>query len=499
MVEGRTFTVFTDQKPITFAFQQKPEKCSPRQFRYLDFIGQFTTDIRHIAGKENVVADALSRLEEITEGFNYADLAESQRNDSELRAYVRGDIDSNLRLRSVRLPGTDTAIICDVSSRSARPFVTEPFRRSAFDSVHRLAHPGVSASVRLVTERYVWPSVKADCRKWAQNCVQCQRSKVSRHVSAPPGSFDAPSGRFEHVHIDIVTLPVSEDNRYCLTCVDRFTRWPEAFPLRDQEASTVARAFYDGWIARFGTPLRVTTDQGRQFESRLFKELTRLTGTTHWRTTAYHPAANGLGERFHRQFKVAIRCHQNVRWTEILPTILLGIRAVWREDLRSRAAELVYGETLRLPGEFLAPRSRDPEPLPRDFVGRLREHFATIAPTPGSNHSSSRTFVFKDLAIAEYVFLRNDTVRGILQPPYDGPYRVLDREARTFSLDIRGKPTTVTVDRLKPAYLLAGSSPPTTLSGEPALPPPILISPNADTRVTRSGRRVRFPDRLQVS
>lgn len=236
-------------------------------------------------------------------------------------------------------------------------------------------------------------------------------------------------------------------------------------------------------------------------------------------------------ERFHRQFKAAIRCQENVRWTEVLPTILLGIRAAWREDLQSTAAELVYGETLRLPGEFLAPRGRGSPSLPRDFVGKLREHFATIAPTHGSNHSTKQIFVFKDLATAEQVFLRNDTVRSILQPPYDGPYKVLKRGTRTFVLDIRGKSTTVSIDRLKPAYLLADEQPSLTTqeatrpalpvpsvgpallraaegtalparlppSQEPARPSSILISPNAGIRTTRSGRRVRFPDRLQVS
>jgi cleavage and polyadenylation specificity factor subunit 1 len=61
MLEARHFIVFTDHKPITYAFQQKRDKCSTRQFNHLDFIAQFTTDIRHISGQENVVADALSR------------------------------------------------------------------------------------------------------------------------------------------------------------------------------------------------------------------------------------------------------------------------------------------------------------------------------------------------------------------------------------------------------------------------------------------------------
>jgi len=147
---------------------------------------------------------------------------------------------------------------------------------------------------------------------------------------------------------------MSEGYRYCLTCIDRFTRWPEAILIENQEAETVARAFYDGWIARFGVPLRVTTDQGRQFESQLFKQLNRLTGSQHLRTTAYHPQANGLVERFHRQLKTALRCHNNNRWTEALPTIMLGIRAAWREALGATTAELVYDETLWLPGQFLS-------------------------------------------------------------------------------------------------------------------------------------------------
>jgi len=116
-------------------------------------------------------------------------------------------------------------------------------------------------------------------------------------------------------HLDIIILSISEGYRYCLTCIDRFTRWSEIIPLENQE-ETVAKAFYFGWIARFGVPLRITTDQGRQFEFQLFKQLNMLTGSKHLHTMAYHPQANDLVERFHPQLKVALRCHDNNRWTE---------------------------------------------------------------------------------------------------------------------------------------------------------------------------------------
>ena len=75
MVEGRDFMIFTDHKPITFAFQQKSSKCDPRHFRQLEFIGQFSTDIRHISGSKNVVADALSRIEKVASTINFSALA----------------------------------------------------------------------------------------------------------------------------------------------------------------------------------------------------------------------------------------------------------------------------------------------------------------------------------------------------------------------------------------------------------------------------------------
>jgi hypothetical protein len=72
MQEARHFIIYTDNKPITYAFQQKRDKCSLRQFNHLDFIAQFTTDIQHISGQDNVVADALSRVESVTAPPSYA-------------------------------------------------------------------------------------------------------------------------------------------------------------------------------------------------------------------------------------------------------------------------------------------------------------------------------------------------------------------------------------------------------------------------------------------
>ncbi|GBM25137.1 Pro-Pol polyprotein [Araneus ventricosus] len=398
MVEGRSFILFTDHKPLTFAFRQKEDKCSPRQLRQLDLIGQFTTDIRHLKGTDNAVADALSRIHISTIGLPYAidfqKMAEEQQTGPGLQDILSANTTSLATLPVGEPPVT---LHCDVSLDRIRPFVPENFRREVFTNLHSLSHPGIRASVRIISERYVCPSMKADVTLWARTCLQCQQTKVSRHTRSKLSHFVPPSARFEHVHIDLVgPLSPSEGFRYCLTCVDRFSKWPEAFPLVDISANTIATTFYSGWISRFGPPLRLTTDQGTQIESALFQALTKFLGTARQRTTSYHPATNGQVERFHRQLKAAIMAHGKVQWSSTLPTILLGYRATWKEDLEATTAEMVYGAPIRLLGEFLSPTTDSPDPS--TFVGKLKEVMQRLLPPKTQHHGQHSVFVSKDLS-----------------------------------------------------------------------------------------------------
>ena len=221
-------------------------------------------------------------------------------------------------------------------------------------------------------------------------------------MKAHLGSLNLSSARFSHVHIDLVgRLPVSSGFRYCLTAIDRYTRWPEAFPLLDITAEAVAKAFVSVWVARFGCPQQITTDQGRQFEAYLFKTLANLTGSSLTRT-AWHPASNGLIERLHRQLKAALMCHADEHWAEALPLVLFGIRSAWKEDLKASTADLVYGFPLRLLGVFFDP-SPDEYTDVTDFVSRLRAHIGKLRPVPacsaihfhlqGPGHRLARIFM----------------------------------------------------------------------------------------------------------
>ena len=351
--------------------------------------------------------------------------------------------------------------------------------------------------------------MNTDVRQWAKSCISCQKTKVQRHTVTPLSTFSTPDVRFDQIHIDLVgPLPPSLGYTYILTCIDRFTRWPEAFPLNNITADSVAHAFMSGWISRFGTPSTITTDRGPQFESSLWHSLMHLLGSSRLRTTAYHPVANGLVERFHRQLKAALKAQPSpTAWAESLPLVLLGIRTALKKDLGCSTAELVYGTTLRLPGEFFSPSVPFSSPDPASYATRLKAAMAKLRPIPTRPHPSDRyTYMPRDLASCTHVFLRRDSVKAPLQAPYDGPFRVLQRADKFYTIEVNGRKNTVSLDRLKPAHLEVDShqmrQPAPTLSEIPN--PRLSDSDSTDTtdnpsvRTTRSGRQVHPPNRLDL-
>ena len=488
MLEGRNFSVFTDHKPLVDAMFKMSDPWSARQQRQLSFISEFTTDIQHISGKDNVVADCLSRasINNITLGVDYAEMAAAQAVSDDIQSYRTAITD--LKLADMPVCDSGPVLLCDISTGVARPIVPETHRRQVFNVIHNLAHPGRKTTQKLISEKFVWHGLKKEVNQWAKECIHCQTSKVQTHVRAPIDNFKVPEKRFSHIHVDIVgPLPPSCGYTHIFTIIDRTTRWPEAIPLQGTSTIDCARALIVAWISRFGVPLDITSDRGAQFTSALWSTISQQLGCELHHTTAYHPQANGLVERFHRTMKAALKARlTGPNWFDELPWVLLGLRTAPKDDLQSSSAELVYGEPLIVPGTFITSNTIPWIPA---YVNRPA--------IPTTSHGRCTSSIPSQLKTSQFVFVRHDSHRTPLTRPYAGPYRVISHGEKTFTIQMGSKEERISIDRLKPAHCdmdrVQLACPPRR--GRPPNVPERQSTETTESKTSRSGRTLRHPDR----
>ena len=503
LLEGRNFTLYTDHQSLVPALAKKTEPHTARQTYQLSGIAEYTTDIRYLCGKSNVVADALSRpngeeneehvfitaincvkagnvncicelpqhqcpsklrtpicavnkpindekandlgatINSITAlGIDFAQMARDQPLDADFRR-VSNDPNSGLTFR--KIPIGNFHLFVDVSNGPARPFVPFSWRQRVFNTIHGLGHPGIERTRQMMRDKFVWPSLRADVSRWARNCLHCQRAKVGRNTVPPIHEFTVPNKRFSHVHADITMMPESEGHSYLLTLIDRFSRWPAAVPLKDISTESVVNAFAHGWISSFGIPETITTDRGSQFTSAMWTQLMNTWGIQHKTTTAYHPEANGLVERLHRRLKeslMAICGDDRDAWYWKLPMALLSIRTTLKPDIGASPAELVYGEGLAIPGTLLPKFPDDDAEATRQqqsTLAGLRLEVERLQPTQTSSHRMPNVHIPEELRNATHVMIRRGGVNPPLTAPYQGPFRIEEKTQTGVKVHLPGR------------------------------------------------------------
>ncbi|KAK3107797.1 hypothetical protein FSP39_022415 [Pinctada imbricata] len=184
----------------------------------------------------------------------------------------------------------------------------------------------------------------------------------------------------DRLHIDALgPFPESASgNRYILVIVDQFTKWTEAYAVPNISSYVTAKCLVEEFIARFGAPLEIHTDQGSNFQSGLFKEICSLLEVTQTRTTPYHPASNGQVERFNRTLLQMIRCYVDSgqkHWDEKLPLLLAAYRSTPHSITGYTPNKLMLGREVHLPQDLLfRDQSLRKDPIePSTYVERLQE------------------------------------------------------------------------------------------------------------------------------
>jgi hypothetical protein len=201
-------------------------------------------------------------------------------------------------------------------------------------------------------------------------------------------------------------------------------------------------------VDRFGVPAAVTSDRGTQFTSAVWEALCTRLGIKHIISTAFHPCSNGMVERAHHQLKDALRARQAVNdWPEHLPWVLLGLRAAPKEDSGVSSAETVLGEALVLPSQPAAPGQPPPGRSYRDLLVSPTPRHIPTRPLPSAAAGEGLPAAIQR---CQAVYIRKGGTVPLLAALYVGPYQVMERRPKTFTVLVGEKVEVVSVDRLKP-------------------------------------------------
>ncbi|GBN45240.1 hypothetical protein AVEN_250992-1 [Araneus ventricosus] len=226
-----------------------------------------------------------------------------------------------------------------------------------------------------------------------------------------------------------------------------------------------------------------------------------MIGSHRIHSASYHPQSNGMIERLHRHLKSSLMAHENLKWTETLPVVLLGLRTAIKRDLNATSSQLVYGTTLRLPSDLLRDDSIVNATATPTYVSNLILMMRKLNPTNPTYHGNDKFFVNPSLKSCSHVFLRIDKVRPPLTPPYSGPHIVKSRTDKNLVIDLNGRNVTVTIDRCKPAYefseTISPRATPKVIQNQFSNRKSQESNENlSNVKITRYGRHVHFPKRL---
>ena len=237
----------------------------------------------------------------------------------------------------------------------------EPHRPKVLHLAHDIplaGHMGRERTLARLHGRFWWPGMAKDVAEYCRTCGVCQKTS-RRGQKAPLVPMPVIGEPFERIAMDIIgPLPRTRTGkRFVLVVSDYATRYPEAYPLNNGTAESVAEKLVE-MFCQYGIPKEIISDQGANFMSELLKELYAMLGVCPIRTSPYHPQTDGLVERYNQTLKSMLRRvlmsdKDRRSWDKLLPLVMFAYREVPQASTGFSPFELVYGRDVRGPLDLL--------------------------------------------------------------------------------------------------------------------------------------------------
>jgi transposase InsO family protein len=502
---GRKFKVITDHAALKWLITVKNHHCA-RLTRWTLKLAEYDFTIEHKAGMKHVNADCLSRHISLVTTAQGQESADDTRSDVFSREIVytaqQHDAYCNELRRKIQLENESEYIISkdgllyvgkDVEQ--TKLIVPKELVQRVIEAHHDkvyAGHQGVKRTRDLVKLNYFWPSMNRDIEMYIKQCESCTKFKAGRQPRAPLGELPETYAPFELVSIDICgPYPeTKKGNRYLLTFIDHFSRYPEAIPIPKQDAATVARALVTEIFSRLGCPHTLSSDRGTNFMSELFQEMCKLLNVKRLKSTAFNPQMQGKVEKFHLGLNQTMSHYVNKYgsdWDEFVNYALMAHRAIPHSITKHSPFYLLHGRQMRLPAEddLTMAKFRDP----KDSCNPIQDHIDTLADrlkeayhvTRENNRlgrnrqkeqydKGTKLTIFKPgdvVYIKEMVRRKRDCPKFRLR--WRGPFKVIKRLSDlNYLVKVRrNKEIVVNVNKMKHGYSKTHFSPTTIVDNVP--------------------------------
>ena len=507
-LRGRHFKLFTDHKPL-----EKLGKVHTRTLNRLqEIMNQYDFEIIYKKGSE-MPADYLSRHAIDSISWESDHIRQEQDRDPFLSALKKFLLNQELptgprEQALIKFLGTDCFVENDVIWRRLRRpqdqnRVVLMLPRSLIPQVLREAHgkelsghDGIYKTRERILTCYYWPGIDKDVGEHLRACEKCQFRKpkmAEPNLLTPLPQTTEPNQR---IHADLFgPLKTSGTNKkYILVITDAFTKYVELVAIHDKEAITVTTAIFNRWICRYGVPLEIITDQGKEFLNKLSDELWKLLGTQHNTTTARHPQCNAQAEVANKtiaKYLASFVDSSTLDWELYLPPLMFSYNTSYHKSVGNTPFYLTFGmspRTLAFPGPDIQRKfygESDAAEIyqrllfARDLARRHNEGATSEMKTYHDMKANQQNFrVSQWVLLDEHSFLHKNAK---LAPKFSGPHQILKLKGNNV-VELRlknGKRLIVNTERLKdynfPIALEAQGA------SAPHREPQVEVPPNAQT------------------
>ena len=373
-------------------------------------------------------------------------------------------------------------------------------------------HMGVARTEERIRQRFYWPGIHNSVQTFIHNCHACAQRKIATHNNKAPTQHIEVGEPFTFWAIDYMgPLPeTARGNRHILVMMDHFSKWCEAFPTKDQKASTVANILLHKVFSRFGPPTVLHSDQGANFESNLMHELCDLMGIAKTRTSAYHPQCDGQVERQNRTLQDMLSkfvSNHADDWDQWLDPVVFAYNTSRHDSTGYSPYEMIFGRTPRMPFELEIGMPLSNPAQNTEYIHSTRRTLQDIHNIARSNLADNRarqdkrnakSTSWKPYLAGQAVWLKRPK-QWKFGPTWVGPYQVLERLGVNYRIKRQdGKVSIVHHDNLKLSRIPSGNGqivPPTPESGDLEVVEPLFEAQNVGcegTRGTNSVPRVRL-------